>query len=333
MANPDLIALTRKLIDVPSVTGEEREVGALLERELRNRGFDPRVQRVGQGRHNVYVLPADAEVVLCTHMDTVGPFIPSSEDDLHVWGRGACDAKGIMAAMIVAAERLARDGRAPGLLFVVGEETDSAGAKAANTLAPAARYIVVGEPTDGRLASGHKGMLAFELEATGEAAHSAYPHLGDSAVHRLLDALTRIRAHDWGNDPVLGEASVNVGRIEGGVAMNVVAPSARATVAIRLVGAAEEATAQLTSLVDDERLTVRIISQSSAVHCVTVDDFPSTPVAFGSDLFYLDGWGQPLLMGPGSIHVAHRDDERIEKRALSDAVDDYVRLVERLQDS
>jgi len=333
LSDPGLIELARRLIDVPSVTGEEREVAVLIEQELRQRGFDPQIQPVAANRNNVFVLPPDAQVVFCTHMDTVGPFIPSSEDHEHLWGRGACDAKGIMAAMIVAAEHLRAMGHSPGLLFVVGEETDSLGAKTANTLAPDVRYLIVGEPTEGRLASGHKGMLAFELEASGEAAHSAYPHLGDSALHRLLDALARIRAHGWGDDPVLGAATVNVGRIEGGVAMNVVAPSAKATVAIRLVGPVSEAKAQLASLVDDERIDVRIISESSAVHCVTVDDFPSTPVAFGSDLFYLDDWGKPLLMGPGSIHVAHRDDERIEKRALSDAVDTYVRLVERLLDS
>ncbi len=327
MTDEQVVRLTRRLVDIPSVTGEEREVGDFLSGELTALGFGVEAQEVTPTRSNVLVLPEGARAVLCTHMDTVAPFIPSSEDDTHLWGRGACDAKGILAAMVAAAVRLREREYPVGMLFVVGEETDSVGAKTANKLSPGTDFLVVGEPTEGLLASGHKGMLAFELAVQGEAAHSAYPHLGDSAVHRLLDILSRVRGHDWGEDAVLGAASVNVGSIEGGVAMNVVAPTATATVSIRLVGSVAAARAALAGLTRDERVSVRMITESSAVRCESVDGFPSVPVAFGTDLFHLTRWGRPLLMGPGSIHFAHRDDERIEKRALLRAVDDYVRLV------
>ncbi|MEZ4424122.1 MAG: M20/M25/M40 family metallo-hydrolase [Gemmatimonadota bacterium] len=328
----DLFRLVRRLVDVPSVTGDEGPVGRLLVEELEARGFAPQTQTVEDGRRNVQVTDDGTRVVLCTHMDTVAPFIPSREDDAAIHGRGSCDAKGILATMIVAAQRLRARGRTDvGLLFLVGEETDSAGARAANGVAPSNEFLIVGEPTDGMLASGHKGMLAFEVEVAGRAAHSAYPHLGDSALHRLLDLLARIRAAPWGNDPVLGAATVNVGRIEGGVAMNVVAPSARATVAIRLVGPAAEARARLDELVaGDPALRVRIVSASDAVHCHTAEGFPTQPVAFGSDLFHLGRWGRPLLVGPGSIHVAHTDGEHVLKRDLVQAVSTYERLVERL---
>ncbi|MEZ4415979.1 MAG: M20/M25/M40 family metallo-hydrolase [Gemmatimonadota bacterium] len=332
MSERALFDLTRRLIDTPSVTGDEEAVGSLIAAELSARRFHPRFQSVDDHRRNVYVLEPQTRVVFCTHMDTVAPYIPSSEDDTWIHGRGACDAKGILAAMVVAAQRLHERGHTDvGLLFLVGEETDSQGARVANTLDNEVAYVVVGEPTQGTLASGHKGVLALEITVQGRAAHSAYPHLGDSAIHRLLDLLDRLRTLDWGSDPVLGEATLNVGTIQGGVAMNVVAPSARATVAIRLVGSASDALDRLhEALGDDPAVQTRIVSRSDAVRCHTVEGFPSEPVAFGSDLFYLDRWGRPLLIGPGSIHVAHTDGERIAKRDLLDAVDIYVRLAERL---
>lgn len=209
----NLFEFIRELIDIPSVTGDEEAIARFLERALDTRGFSVMLQEVAPGRFNVFAGDPDTtQVVMCTHLDTVPPFIPSSEDDDFIHGRGACDAKGIIGAMVTAADRLRTDGiKGVGLLFVVGEETDSAGARKANELGIDSRYIVVGEPTQNVPASGHKGVFGFMLKASGTAAHSAYPERGDSAIDRLLPALDRIRHAAWGADDVLGDATCNVG--------------------------------------------------------------------------------------------------------------------------
>ncbi len=268
------------------------------------------------------------DVILCTHLDTVAPFIASSEDADFIYGRGACDAKGVLATMVAAAEQLYSDGvPGMGLLFVVGEEVDSAGARHANELGITSRYVIVGEPTENQLASGHKGALEFLLRAEGTAAHSAYPEHGDSAIDRLLTALDQIRQANWGQNPRLGRATVNIGTISGGVAGNVMAPQAEARVFVRLVGPVAAARAALDEIVNgDARLAYEVTTESEPVECETVEGLDATPVAFGSDIPALTAFGKPLLLGPGSIHDAHTDGEKIAKQQALEAVDLYCRI-------
>ncbi|HEY7819868.1 MAG TPA: M20/M25/M40 family metallo-hydrolase [Vicinamibacteria bacterium] len=256
------------------------------------------------------------------------PFYASSEDADYVYGRGSCDAKGVLAAMVFAAVALREQGVDDlGLLFVVGEEVDSIGALAANRLESRSRYVVVGEPTENRMANGHKGSFKFRLKAKGKAAHSAYPQLGDSAIERLLDALAEIRSQDWGRSDALGEATVNIGTLEGGVASNVIAPEAEATVFIRVVGRAAEAQAKLEAILARHPATsVEMISQSDAVLCETRPGYEIAPVAFGTDIKSLKTFGKPLLIGPGSIHDAHTSREKIGKKEAHEAVSYYQRL-------
>jgi acetylornithine deacetylase len=330
-----LFELARQLIDIPSVTGDEGTLGRFVAERLESMGFSASLQEVESNRLNVYVSPNTDRappVVLCTHLDTVPPFFESSEDESHIYGRGACDAKGIMAAMIVAAERLrARGSQEVGLLFVVGEELDSAGAKAATRLGIKSRYIVVGEPTENRLAAGHKGSFKFVLKAEGLSAHSAYPEFGDSANDRLLDALNRIRSTDWGQSDVLGPATVNIGMISGGVAANVVSPRAEARVYVRVIGKSSDVEVKLGKIVESNpKLSYEVIAENDAVFCKTLPGFETRPVSFGTDIPSLDGFGEPLLIGPGSIRDAHTENEKISKKELLESVEVYGRIIETL---
>ena len=325
-----LVDYIRRLVDIPSVTGSEQELASFLDRDLRERGFAVTLQDVVDGRRNVYALSSRVlpRVVFCTHLDTVPPFYASSEDDDYVYGRGSCDAKGVLAAMVFAAAALREQGiEDVGLLFVVGEEVDSVGALAANRLPSRARYVVVGEPTENRMANGHKGGFKFRLTAKGRAAHSAYPHLGESAIDCLLDALADIRGAEWGRSDVLGSATVNIGTLAGGLAANVLAPAAEATVFIRVVGRAAQVRETLDSILARHPATgYEVISQSDAVFCETRPGFDVAPVAFGTDIKSLKTFGKPLLIGPGSIHDAHTSREKIGKKEALDAVGYYQRL-------
>jgi len=329
-----IVDYIRRLVDIPSVTGSEHEVASFLEKDLRERGFSVTLQDVVDERKNVYARSAGVlpRVVFCTHIDTVPPFYPSSEDDEYIYGRGSCDAKGVLAAMVFAAVALRDQGVEDlGLLFVVGEEVDSVGALAANRLESRARYVVVGEPTENRMASGHKGGFKFLLTAKGRAAHSAYPHLGESAIERLLDALAEIRAAGWGRSDVLGPATVNIGTIGGGLAANVLAAEAEATVFIRVVGSAAEVQERVENiLARHPALAYDLISKSDAVFCHTRPGYEIAPVAFGTDIKSLKNFGKPLLIGPGSIHDAHTSREKIGKKEAHDAVSYYQRLAREL---
>lgn len=337
----DLFALTRALIDIDSVTGRERAVGDFLFAHLQSLAADTdgRVERlpVEDDRFNLFASWGEPVVVLSTHIDTVPPFFPSSEDGEHIHGRGACDTKGILAAMITALrELLAEGGRGFGLLLVVGEETDSIGASVANEFADrdprGSRYLINGEPTENRLALGSKGALYLALEAEGRAAHSAYPELGLSAIDRLLEALARLRAVPLPSDPVLGEATLNVGTIAGGRAANVVADRARAEVMIRTVGdtpALQERLREAVEGVPGVRIAER--RESAAVRLGSLPGFATTVVKYTTDIPRLRSWGEPFLLGPGSIHVAHTPEERVPKRELAEAVRLYREMVQRLQ--
>jgi acetylornithine deacetylase len=267
--------------------------------------------------------------VLSTHMDTVPPFYPGSEDDLYLYGRGSCDAKGIIAAQVAAAERLREAGVKAGLLFVVGEERDSAGAKEANLHPKGSRFLINGEPTDNRLALASKGVLRVEVKARGVMAHSAYPELGDSAVHKLVQVLDRLRTLSLPSVEGVGPSTLNIGVIEGGRAPNVIADAASAQVLIRLVGpsdetrkALEEAAAGLAEM--------EYVLEIPFVRMRKIDGLDTMVAAFTTDIPALDQWGEPLLLGPGSIHVAHTPFEKIAKRELLEAVDLYFEVAQRL---
>lgn len=331
--------LTRALIDIDSTTGREREIGDFLFRQLEElvgRAPGGAVERmpVEGERCNVFAAWGEPAVVLSTHMDTVPPFFPSSEDAEQIHGRGACDTKGGIAAMLQAARELLDAGvRGFGLLFVVGEETDSAGAQVANRHPRGSRYLINGEPTENRLALGSKGNLYLALEAEGRAAHSAYPELGDSAIDRLVVVLTRLRALPLPSDPVLGETTLNIGTLSGGRAPNVVADQARAEVTVRTVGETAELRRKLAAAVHAvPGVRIAEIREVPAVHLGSLPGFATTIVKYTTDIPRLSAWGEPFLLGPGSIHVAHTPEEKIAKRELVEAARLYKEMVRRLLD-
>jgi acetylornithine deacetylase len=333
MINP--CELTRTLIDRESFSNNEQEAASFLFDFLSPMAlpYSGRVERmdVGDGRFNVFACWGDPIVTLSTHMDTVPPFIPSREDHEHIWGRGACDAKGIISAMIAAAEQLLlRAVRNFGLLFVVGEERDSAGAKAAARNPRGARYLINGEPTENLLALGSKGALRYELAAQGKMAHSAYPELGRSAIEALLDVLQDLRRIPLPEDPLLGRGTMNIGTIAGGRAPNVIADAACAEVMIRLVGDADPVREAFTAAVAG-RVDVKEVLHVPLARLGRIVGFPTTVVSYTTDIPFLAGaWGEPFLVGPGTIHVAHTAEERIPKKQLMEAVEIYSTMTERL---
>src|SRR5580698_1444878 len=334
----DPLDLTRRLVDIESLTYNEGAVGAYLDDLLRERGFvvertpvpQPPNSRYSGPRFNLYAGSGERpDVVLSTHMDTVPPFIPSSEDDLFLYGRGACDAKGIIAAQLAAAERLREAGVAAALLFIVGEERDSGGAKVANLEPRGSRFRINGEPTDNRLALASKGTLRAEIRAHGIMAHSAYPELGDSAVHKLIHALQRILAIPLPTVEGVGPSTLNIGLIEGGRAPNVIADSAVGQVMVRLVGPSDEtrkAIVQAVAGLAEVEFTLEI----PFIRMRKVEGLDTMVAAFTTDVPALTNWGEPLLFGPGSIHVAHTPFEKIAKHELLTAVDLYVEVAQRL---
>ena len=329
----NLFHLTRELIDVPSVTGDERAVGQFLSSHLEGLGYRIERQEVAQDRFNVIATTKESpRVVLSTHMDTVPPFFESSEDEEFIYGRGSCDAKGIIAAQIFAAERLRAGGvNDLGLLFTVDEELSSAGAQAANNhpLARECRFLINGEPTDNRLATGTKGSVRVIVTTFGRAAHSAYPEAGESAIEKLLDILHDIRECEWPEDSFFGTTTCNIGVLSGGTRPNVIADKARAELQIRL-GIDIEHVKRVLEEVTSGRGRLEYASAHNPVRLFSVPGFEECVVRFTTDVPYLSQWGKPLLLGPGSILDAHTDHERISKRELEDAVEMYVALAKKL---
>jgi acetylornithine deacetylase len=331
----DLFKLTRALIDIESISGNEKEIGEFLFRHLsnlaaRHQGQIERME-VEANRWNVFAHWGDPVVTLSTHMDTVPPFFPSREDDENVWGRAACDTKGIIASMITAAEELL-EGRTRnfGLLFVVGEERNSAGASVAAHQPRGSRYLINGEPTDNKLALGSKGTLRYEIHANGRMAHSAYPQLGESAIDKLLDVLQDLRRIPLPSDPLLGPSTLNIGTISGGRAPNVVADSARAEVMVRLVNDAGP-TREVVAGAVAGRAEVSEVLHIPAIRLGSLEGFETTVVSYTTDIpAFRDAWGKPFLIGPGTIHVAHTLEERVPKRQLLEAVEIYQKMVRQL---
>ncbi|HJS23346.1 MAG TPA: M20/M25/M40 family metallo-hydrolase [Pyrinomonadaceae bacterium] len=325
----NLFELTKKLIDIPSITGDELAVGEYLSKYLQELGYQVERQEVAQDRFNVIARRAEPpRLVFSTHMDTVPPFIESSEDEEFIYGRGSCDAKGIIAAQILAAERLrAEDVNDVGLLFTVDEELSSIGAQAANkhAMARECQFLINGEPTDNRLATGTKGSVRVIITTEGRAAHSAYPEAGESAIEKLLDILQEIRACEWPEDSFFGTTTCNIGVISGGTRPNVIADKARAELQIRLGIDIEHVKRVLEDTVRG-RGQLEYASAHNPVRLFAVPGFEQCVVRFTTDVPYLSNWGQPLLIGPGSILDAHTDHERISKHELQKAVELYISL-------
>jgi acetylornithine deacetylase len=328
----DLFSFTRRLVDIESITGNESRVGNFLVAELTQLGYSVEKMPVEGDRFNVWAtIPQEAQpkIVFSTHMDTVPPFIPSKEDSERIWGRGSCDAKGIIAAQIATAERLRSEGLHVGLLFLVGEEKDSQGAQVANQQPRGSRFLVNGEPTENRLGLASKGTLRAEVTAHGRMAHSAYPELGESAIDKLLIALTRLRAMALPGDPQIGLCTLNIGMIEGGRAPNVIPDFARAHLLYRLIAPAHDLRRQILAAVGD-LAEVNFVLEIPFMRLRTLDGLPAMIAAFTTDIPALTRWGEPLLVGPGSIHVAHTEHEHIEKAQLTAAVDLYCTIAKGL---
>jgi acetylornithine deacetylase len=328
----DVAALTRALVDIESVTGNEGPVGNFLFHELTRMGYQAQKMPAELERCNVFAtVPGQPppKIVLSTHMDTVPPFIPSWEDSACIYGRGSCDAKGIIAAQIAAAERLRAQGIYVGLLFLVGEERDSLGAKVANEMASGCQFLINGEPTENKLAVASKGALRAEVTARGKMAHSAYPELGESAIDKLVEALSRLRAMKLPSADGIGPSTLNIGLIEGGRAPNVIPDRAKALLLYRIVGPSEELRRQIRETAGDQ-VRVDFTLEIPFVRLRTLDGLPTMVAAFTTDIPALSNWGQPLLVGPGSIHVAHTEGEYVEKKQLSEAVDLYCEIAKQL---
>ena len=329
----DPVTFARGLIDIDSTTGREGEAGRWLARRLRELGFAVIEQRVEGERGNVIATAGpgntDPDVVLSTHFDCVPPFFPSRVDGDRLYGRGACDAKGILAAQVAALERLKREGETRvGLVFVVGEERGSDGAKLANTVATGSRFLVNGEPTESRLGAATRGILRLKLHAAGRAAHSSFPQLGVSAIDKLIDALMALRAIPLPDDPILGRTHYTVGLISGGVAPNVVSPSAEAEVMFRTVGDGADIRRAITAI--ESRVSIEHVLEVPPVRMKTVPGFETAVFPYTTDIPFLGAWGQPLLFGPGSVHVAHTAEEFVPIAELHAAVDHYVSIARHL---
>jgi acetylornithine deacetylase len=328
----NLFDLTKRLITIPSISGEERNIADFLAEYLAGLGYEVETQEAAYRRPNIYARMGEPDVVLSTHIDTVPPYVELREDDYYIYGRGACDTKGIIASMIEAGKVLAESGTTDfGLLLLVGEEAGSVGARVANMIPNQCRYLINGEPTESKLALGSKGAVRAILRTQGRAAHSAYPELGESAIDRLLETLIDLRRAKFPGDPLLGETTSNIGTIKGGVAANVIAAEAEAEIMCRVVTSADSLKRELERLVAG-RAEVQYAFACDPVFTEKLEGFETTVVSFTTDIPMLTNWGKPLLFGPGSILDAHTEDEKVAKNDLSRAVDSYVSMVRTLKE-
>jgi acetylornithine deacetylase len=339
-ANPiDPVRFTRQLCEIESTTYHEGEVGDFLAEFLGRRGWEVEKTSVPQPaesatagpRWNVYagIEGQTPDLVFSTHMDTVLPYVAFSEDEEFMYGRGVSDAKGIIAAQVAAAEALRALGFRVGMLFVSGEERDSAGAKEANLRPKGSRFLINGEPTDNRLALASKGALRAWFKCSGKMAHSAYPELGDSAVHKLIEVLARVLALPLPSLEDVGPSTINVGQIHGGHAPNVIADNAEAQVLVRTVTNSAPVRAALVEAAGD-LATVEFTLDSPFIRMRAVEGLPTMIAKFATDIPHLTNWGEPLLLGPGSIHVAHTPFEKLAKKELLEAVELYIKVAKQL---
>jgi acetylornithine deacetylase len=326
----DVVALAAELLAFDSTSGAEGSAADFVSRWLVARGWNVRTQEVSPGRNNVWASRGKGKVTLSTHLDTVPPYVAPRLEKNRLYGRGACDAKGIAAAMMCAAEKLVKaDEQRVDLLFVVGEEKGSDGARAANNLPTKSKFLVNGEPSESKLASGAKGSQRVHVTTRGRAAHSAYAHLGASAIEPMLELLPTIRNLALPKDDALGETTVNIGTIRGGTAGNIVPALCEAELMFRLVGDVEPVKAAVEAWAEG-KAEIEYGSYIPALHLQTIEGFEVAPVAYTTDIPLLSKWGKPLLFGPGSIHVAHTPDEYIDIAELRAAVGAYEKIVRTL---
>jgi acetylornithine deacetylase len=326
----DVVSLAAELLSIQSTTGSEGTTVDFVSRWLVGRGWNVTLQEVSRGRANIWASRSGGGVTFSTHLDTVPPYVPPRLEGTKLYGRGSSDAKGIAAAMLVAADRLVGTGeKRVELLFVVGEEKGSDGARAANNLGTKSRFLINGEPTESKLASGAKGSLRATIRIRGREAHSAYPHLGQSAIEPMLELLPTLRKLPLPSDPVLGETTVNIGTIKGGTEANVIPAHAEAEIMFRLVSDVGPIKKMILDWAKG-RADVEFGSHIPAQRFATVPGFDTEPVAYTSDIPLLSNWGEPFLFGPGSIHVAHTPDEFIDVEELRASVDSYERLAKTL---
>lgn len=327
----NLLRFTKKLLSMPSPSGKEKEIADFLSAFFEYHDMPAEQQKINDNRYNLWVFPAAKQpVMLCTHMDTVTPFIPPSEDQRYLYGRGACDAKGIMASMIQAARELKAEGvNGFGLLFVVGEEADSIGAKTAAAAGRSSRYIIVGEPTGNRMGKSHFGYLAIKLTAKGKAAHSAFPDLGDSAVEKILDAVHRLRSLPSLQAGSRNGGFMNVARIKGGSAPNVIPDHAECIITFRTHIPTRQLLNKIRTVLP-QTIHLKILNQAEPQTLYTLPSFDQTVLPYGTDIPYLKPFGHPLLFGPGDGEDAHTDHEKISKHELLEAVRHYKSIVKQL---
>jgi acetylornithine deacetylase len=327
----DVVSLAAELLSIQSTTGSEGTAVDFVSRWLVGRGWNVTLQEVSRGRANVWASRSGGGVTLSTHLDTVPPYVQPRLEGTKLYGRGSSDAKGIAAAMLVAADRLVTAGeKRVELLFVVGEEKGSDGARAANNLGTKSRFLINGEPTESKLASGAKGSLRATIRIRGREAHSAYPHLGRSAIEPMLELLPTLRKLPLPSDPVLGDTTVNIGTIKGGTEANVIPAHAEAEIMFRLVSDVEPIKKMISEWAKKGGADVEFGSHIPAQRFATVPGFDTESVAYTSDIPLLSNWGEPFLFGPGSIHVAHTPDEYIDVNELRASVDAYERLSKTL---
>jgi acetylornithine deacetylase len=327
----DVVSLAAELLSIQSTTGSEGTAVDFVSRWLVGRGWNVTLQEVSRGRANIWASRSGGGVTFSTHLDTVPPYVPPRLEGSKLYGRGSSDAKGIAAAMLVAADRLVTAGeKRVELLFVVGEEKGSDGARAANHLGTKSRFLINGEPSESKLASGAKGSLRATIRTRGREAHSAYPHLGRSAIEPMLELLPTVRKLPLPSDPVLGETTVNIGTIKGGTEANVIPAHAEAEIMFRLVSDVEPIKKMLVDWATKGGADIEFGSHIPAQRFATVPGFDTEPVAYTSDIPLLSNWGEPFLFGPGSIHVAHTPDEFIDVDELRASVAAYERLAKTL---
>ncbi|MEJ2543528.1 MAG: M20/M25/M40 family metallo-hydrolase [Calditrichaceae bacterium] len=326
----NLFDLTKQLIQIESISGNEQQIADFLFDYLKQLGFEVQFQDVCDARKNMYARTGEPQVVLSTHMDTVAPFIEFSEDTQFIYGRGSCDAKGILSAQVSAAEELLKDGYNNfGLLFVVDEEEISQGAVEANKIPNHCKYLINGEPTGNKIAVGSKGSLRFKIITKGKAAHSAYPEMGESAIEKLLEILNDIRKIPLPKHDVLGETLMNIGTINGGVQANVIPPNAEALFLMRIVTSVSDIKSLIEKTINS-RGQIEYLSDNEPVFTETLDGYKTMVAAFTTDIPKLHNWGKPILFGPGDILDAHTDHEKVSRQQLLDAVEIYKNMVIKL---
>lgn len=305
------------------------------------------LMEVGDGTLNLFLRWGTPRVVFCTHMDTVPPYIAPSFYDTEVHGRGSCDAKGQLFAMYTACKELEASGCTDfGLLILSGEETGSWGAKAFSKTGFKAPFLIVGEPTENKMVSASKGTKSYDLRFGGKAFHSGYPEHGVSAVDLFNEFYNKLKATDFGEDPELGKTTWNIGLLHSDNPQNILSPELTCRLYFRTTFVSDEPVQRFMAEIagqagNDEGKTGNDEGKASndvtprggdrPARYVTLPGFESAPVAFGSDAPHLTGFGHKIICGPGTVLVAHRDDEHITLPELEDAVKIYTALYREIQ--